>query len=175
MKTYWLRELIIKAIRMETPIKPISNGVITSGFGIRKLGSRTENHPGIDISVYGDKTFVPVIAAKSGTISWIDRKASGSFGNVVYVKLPDGWFCVYPHLKSVNEDLFVGQKITQGHELGIMGNTGIVWARDEKGIWGIRKNPKNNDGIHLHYEERPTMAPGGAREPKDVIELYTKK
>jgi murein DD-endopeptidase MepM/ murein hydrolase activator NlpD len=178
--TFYLKEVQIFGKKerkglAELPLKPVTDGYISSPYGWRMLGGKKVFHAGIDITVYGDKLFIPVYAAYSGKISWIDRSAEGSFGNVVYVQLQDGWYSVYPHLRNVRSDLKVGQTIKQGHELGIIGNTGNVWARDENGVWGIRHNPGGTDGIHLHYEERPTMGAGGARNPIQVANTFIKE
>jgi len=137
-------------------IKPIKRGVITSGYGYRTLGGIKQFHPGIDIGVIGNPANEAVVAAKAGKISWINDNpaTSGGFGKVVYVQLADGWYAVYPHMSSITKGLKIGQEIKEGFQLGIMGNTGYSF------------------GIHLHYEERRTMAAGSSREPIDIIKLY---
>lgn len=143
-------------------VKPIRNGVITSGFGQRVLNGNTEFHAGIDIAVNGNPTNIPVYFAKPGKISYINndiskgQQAGGGFGRVVYVQMADGWYAVYPHLNLINGDLKIGDQVKENDFCGIMGDTGYSF------------------GLHLHYEERPTMGAGNAREPEDVINLYNK-
>lgn len=136
--------------------KPITRGIITSPYGERILKGQKQFHPGIDIGVAGNPTNEPVVAAKPGKISWIneDPAKGGGFGKVVYVQLADGWFSVYPHMSSIVSGLKIGQAISEGQQLGIMGKTGYSF------------------GVHLHYEERRTMAAGSSREPKDIELLY---
>jgi len=136
--------------------KPVKRGIITSPYGERILQGQKQFHPGIDIGVVGNPTNEPVVAAKHGTIAWMvnDPAKSGGFGKVVYVKLDDGWYAVYPHMSSIKADLKLGQEVNEGDQLGIMGKTGYSF------------------GIHLHYEERRTMAAGSSREPIDIIKLY---
>ncbi len=137
--------------------KPVKRGIITSPYGERIMNGQKQFHPGIDIGVVGNPINEPVVAAKDGVISWINENpaTSGGFGKVVYVHLKDGWFSIYPHLSDIEESLFVGKEIKEGDAIGIMGNTGYSF------------------GIHLHYEERRTMAAGSSREPTDIIKLYT--
>jgi murein DD-endopeptidase MepM/ murein hydrolase activator NlpD len=136
--------------------KPVERGIITSPYGQRVLNDQPQFHPGIDIGVVGNPTNEPVVAAKSGKIAWINENPAtgGGFGKVVYVQLADGWYSIYPHMSSIEETLFVGKEIKSGDRMGIMGNTGYSF------------------GIHLHYEERRTMAAGSSREPLDIIALY---
>ena len=142
--------------------KPVEKGVITSGYGNRVLNGNKEFHPGIDIGVVGNPLDTPVVFAKDGKIAWMDtthpvydkKTGRGSFGNVVYVRMADDYVSIYPHLKSVDASLFVGKEVKEGEIVGIMGNTGI------------------SIGVHLHYEERVGLSPGGSREPKDIIALY---
>ena len=141
--------------------QPIKNGVITSPYGYRQNPfnkSTKEFHPGVDIAPTTDGN---VYVTKAGKISWVDKtpvynpkNGKGSFGNVVYVQLPDGYYCIYPHMAHINDDILIGGFVKEGQILGVAGNTGL------------------SKGIHLHYEERPSLTPGNSREPKDIIELY---
>jgi len=140
--------------------KPIRRGVITSGFGERILQGNREFHPGIDISVVGVPDNIPVYAAKNGKVKYFNNdisagvNAGGGFGRVVYLRLADGWFAIYPHLSLINGDLHINDQVKEGDFIGIMGNTG------------------HSLGRHLHYEERPQLSPGGARMPQDIYDLY---
>lgn len=140
--------------------RPVQNGYITSGYGFRILNGVQENHRGIDI---GTKTIDEnVLCTKGGLIAHIDKTpvynketGAGSFGNVVYIQMQDGWYAIYPHLKSIHSDLRIGSKINEGDVIGIIGNTGFSF------------------GVHLHYEERDNMSrKSKSREPIDIIELY---
>lgn len=141
--------------------KPVERGVITSGYGNRVLNGNKEFHTGVDIGVVGNPLDTPVVFAKDGKIAWMDKTREynkvtrrGSFGMVVYVRMADDYVAIYPHLNSIDESLFIGKEVKEGEQVGIMGNTGFSF------------------GVHLHYEERVGLSPGGSREPKDIIALY---
>ena len=144
--------------------KPISDGYITSPYGWRKnpFNNKREFHAGIDISSHTPDA--PVVAAYDGVVSWIDsthpvydpKTGKGSFGNVVYVKrLSDGYYTTYPHLKNIDTALKIGLSVTEGMNIGIMGNTGY------------------SKGAHLHFENRKTMGPGNSKDPKEISDLYS--
>ena len=116
--------------------RPIINGKITSGYGMRQSPFNAkiqEFHPGLDIAPI-NHTNEPVLCAKEGKIAYIDNAGKGSFGLVVYVVLFDKWYCVYPHLQQISKDLQTGSLIKEGEYIGLCGNTGL------------------SAGIHLHYE-----------------------
>ncbi|WP_369900037.1 SH3 domain-containing protein [Bacillus manliponensis] len=123
-------------------IKPAA-GSYTSAFGMR--GGHM--HYGIDIAASGT---VPVVAAASGEVT--RSYYSTSYGNVVFVThniKGETYTTVYAHLRS--RSVSVGQKVTQGQQVGIMGNTGQSSGQHlhfevHKGEWNIQKsnavNPK---------------------------------
>lgn len=143
-------------------IQPIKNGKITSGYGMRKSPFNfavNEMHRGIDIKPTDD---LNVYCAIDSVVSYIDKTPvydkstnKGSFGNVVYTKMADGWFCIYPHMASINDNIKVGLELKAGNKIGIVGNTGL------------------SAGVHLHFEIRNNMTVNSkSREPKEVSVLY---
>ncbi|WP_237981383.1 SH3 domain-containing protein [Bacillus thuringiensis] len=87
-------------------------------------------HHGLDIAASGT---VPVVAAAEGVIT--RSYYSTSYGNVVFISHninEQTYTTVYAHLKS--RSVSPGQKVKQGQQLGIMGNTG------------------QSEGQHLHFE-----------------------
>lgn len=102
---------------------PANGGYISS-----KLGHRWgKMHKGIDIarpSSYGIK------AADNGRV--VSAGAEGGYGNKVTISHNNGMETVYAHLKSI--DVSVGDIVTKGQQIGIMGSTG------------------NSTGTHLHFE-----------------------
>ena len=104
-------------------------GTVSSRYGPRQ-GSKiiSSNHAGIDIAANEGTVFV---AAMSGTC--ILASSEGSYGNHLFIQDGDV-ITVYAHCKK----LYVkqGDKITQGQELGEVGQTG------------------NATGPHLHFELR---------------------
>ncbi len=87
-------------------------------------------HHGLDIAASG---IVPVVAAAEGVVT--RSYYSTSYGNVVFISHNingQTYTTVYAHLKS--RSVTAGQKVKQGQQLGIMGNTG------------------QSEGQHLHFE-----------------------
>ncbi|HZH61842.1 MAG TPA: M23 family metallopeptidase [Metabacillus sp.] len=102
---------------------PAVGGYISSGLGQRwgKL------HKGIDIARPSDRT---IKAADNGRV--IQAGYDGGYGNKVVIDHNNGMRTVYAHLSSIS--VSVGQVVSQGQKLGVMGSTG------------------NSTGIHLHFE-----------------------
>ena len=97
-------------------------------------GDRTGGfHSGYDIGSLGQK--VAIYATQDGTVEWSGYK-SGGIGNCIYIKHDDGvYWSNYMHLDSMSVN--VGDKVTAGQQIGVMGNSGGDYA------------------IHLHYELSP--------------------
>lgn len=102
---------------------PAVGGYISSKQGQRwgKL------HKGIDIARPSDRT---IKAADNGIIKYAGW--SGGYGNKVVIDHQNGYETVYAHLSSIT--VKVGQTVSQGMQLGVMGSTG------------------NSTGLHLHFE-----------------------
>lgn len=113
-------------------------------------------HSGIDIDSKTGGVGQPVYAAAGGFIDRI-RVQAGGYGNVLYLKHPNGYTTVYAHLDRFSSDIqkYVREtqykreqfevdinppdgffKIKQGQEIGKLGNTG------------------GSTGPHLHFEIR---------------------
>jgi len=113
-----------------------ASGVVTSEFGEVRL---THIHKGIDISNY---TGTPVRATANGTV--IAVGTSGNFGKriMIYHGTDENgttYVTVYAHLSEFKVE--VGEKVSQGDLIGLMGNTGV------------------STGTHLHYEVRINGTP----------------
>lgn len=98
-------------------------------------------HKGIDIARPSDRT---IIAADNGKIKFAGR--SGGYGNKVVIDHQNGFETVYAHLSSISVN--VGQSVSQGTQIGIMGSTG------------------NSTGVHLHFE---IYKNGNLENPLDYI------
>ncbi len=112
-------------------------GKLESGVGGRRnpFGGRGyEYHEGQDIdAAYG----TPVQVAASGKVviaGWLR-----GYGKVVYVDHGNGLSTRYGHLSEI--DVTVGQSVTQGERIGLVGSTG------------------RSTGPHLHYEVRVNNQP----------------
>jgi len=113
-----------------------ASGVVTSEFREVRL---THIHKGIDISNY---TGTPVRATANGTV--IAVGTSGNFGKriMIYHGTDENgttYVTVYAHLSEFKVE--VGEKVSQGDLIGLMGNTGV------------------STGTHLHYEVRINGTP----------------
>lgn len=107
-----------------------ASGRFTSGFGGRDIGVGAESHLGMDIA---NVPGTPISAAASGIVSYAGNM--GGYGNVVIVTHSINGrthATVYAHMNSIN--VSVGQSVSQGQQVGGMGNTG------------------RSTGTHLHFE-----------------------
>jgi murein DD-endopeptidase MepM/ murein hydrolase activator NlpD len=97
------------------------NSKITSLYGNKRLfnGQLKSYHNGIDFHA---PIGTPVFAANAGDV----RLAENLFysGNAVIVDHGTGIFTIYAHLSRI--DVFSGQKIQKGQQLGLTGATGRV-------------------------------------------------
>ena len=98
---------------------------ISRGFG--------GGHNGIDIDGICNNG-AAIGAATSGTVISAVTATFNGYGRYVDVRSADGIVTRYAHLSSVH--VSIGQQVSQGQSLGIIGATG------------------NSTGIHLHFEVR---------------------
>ena len=112
---------------------PTTSTRITSPYG--DTSDRTSPHKGVDIGavkagVSGD----PVYAAYDGKVVIAHRQSEyySTAGNYVMIYHGNGLYTRYLHLDSLS--VSVGQQVTKGQKLGVMGNTG------------------NSFGAHLHFD-----------------------
>lgn len=96
-------------------------------------------HTGVDLGWHTD-AHTPVIAHSDGQVVMVqtgygqDMSLTGnaSYGNLVKIKHPNGYYTLYAHLSQV--DVKKGQQVKQGQKIGNMGKSG------------------RSDGEHLHFE-----------------------
>lgn len=128
-----------------------AQGRISSLYGPRVhpiTGAVGKMHKGIDIAAARG---TPVVAAANGTI--FRREFSKSYGNVIYIKHPDGQATRYAHMDRFQPGYEVGSEVRQGDIIGYVGNTG------------------QSAGNHLHFEIRKTPAwDSGVVDPLDAIQ-----
>ena len=110
-------------------------------------------HSGYDIGS-GGLTGVKIYATQDGTVEWSGFK-SGGIGNCVYIKHADGvYWSNYMHLDSMS--VSVGDTVTAGQQIGIMGNSGGDYA------------------IHLHFELSPDgnfHSGGNTVDPESYLKI----
>ncbi|MCR5280011.1 MAG: M23 family metallopeptidase [Lachnospiraceae bacterium] len=114
-----------------TYIKPLSGGVITSGFGRRTVlfKGMTAYHGAID---WGCRTGTTIFASCGGTVTYAGWMSS--YGYCVFINHPDGRQTRYAHLSRVL--CSKGDTVAQGQKIGLAGMTGAA------------------NGPHLHFEMR---------------------
>jgi murein DD-endopeptidase MepM/ murein hydrolase activator NlpD len=118
------------------------SGIKSSGYFTRPIkgGVRTQGvhgHNGVDLASYSG---APIYAAAAGEV--IIAKASGwngGYGNYVVIRHANGTQTLYAHLLKVQ--VSAGTRVSQGDQIGTMGNTG------------------KSTGTHLHFEIRGASNP----------------
>ena len=65
-----------------------------------------------------------IYAVKDGQIIVIKTGDDNAYGNRIYIKHEDGSTTLYAHLDSVGSDIKVGDTVTGGDKIGVMGSTG---------------------------------------------------
>lgn len=142
---------------MNTPVQRKFPNLVRLGKITTPWGGNTKYekfHPGIDIA---NEKGTPVKAPVSGeVVKAVGDKVQGdaSYGNSAMIKDSQGNYHNFGHLDQTN--VKEGQYITEGQQLGTMGNTGAAYSPSGKG-----------DGTHLDY--RIVSASGKYRNPKTLI------
>jgi len=108
---------------------PVSNGHITSSFGMRRhpLLGFVRMHKGID---FGAPWGTPIHATMEGTVAFAGR--TGGYGNFVKLNHPGGLGTGYGHMSRIA--VRPGMHVEQGQVIGYVGSTGM------------------STGPHVHYE-----------------------
>ncbi|WP_079710120.1 M23 family metallopeptidase [Paraliobacillus ryukyuensis] len=117
---------------------PAVGGYISSHMGSR-WGSY---HKGIDIAGPSNRA---ILAADNGTVVSAGY-TNGGYGNKIVINHNNGYQTTYAHLASIS--VSVGQTVTKGSEIGVMGDTG------------------RSTGIHLHFEVHKN---GELVNPEDLL------
>lgn len=120
-----------QSVRRAFLMKPIELSRISSRFGMRHhpILKQWRNHNGVD---YAASRGTPVQSTGAGVV--VRRNRSGTYGNVVDVRHPNGFLTRYAHLDGFARGLAVGSRVAQGEVIGFVGMTGMA------------------TGYHLHYE-----------------------
>jgi murein DD-endopeptidase MepM/ murein hydrolase activator NlpD len=98
-------------------------------------------HKGIDIARPSNYN---ILSADNGTVT--QASYNGGYGNLIRINHNNGMETLYAHLASI--DVKVGQTVTKGQKIGVMGTTG------------------NSTGIHLHFE---VYQNGKLKNPMDYL------
>lgn len=135
--TKFLAQTSVGVTMTAFPIKGLSlakgGGARVSSHHQAQPGGRA-NHKGIDIVMNspGAINGKTIVAIWDGTVS--RSEVSSSFGEVVYIKHPNGYETVYAHMIKGSRKVTLGQKVRAGQTLGLVGSTG------------------RSSGPHLHFE-----------------------
>ena len=130
--------------------KPSASGYIFPVRGLSKANINNKNYPsysghtGVDVNI--GVTGKEVVAVKAGTvvISTARKYSDGSYysyGEYVVISHGDGTMTLYGHMLANSRRVSVGDKVSQGQTIGIVGSTG------------------NSSGTHLHFEVRVNGKP----------------
>jgi murein DD-endopeptidase MepM/ murein hydrolase activator NlpD len=113
--------------------KPISEGVLRSGFGSRfhPILGYTRPHTGVD---WSNRVGTPILAAGNGTVRIADWKSG--YGRHIELQHANGYVTTYSHMSGFAKNMAPGVKVRQGQVIGYLGSTGL------------------STGPHLHYEVR---------------------
>ena len=112
-------------VSLDTIVSPVSGvGTVTSGWGPRDTGipGASKYHRAVDIAA---KEGTAIGAALSGVVTSVSKSDSG-YGNSIEITSKDEYgntiIAKYSHLSGIGVEL--NQPITQGAQIGKMGNTG---------------------------------------------------
>jgi len=103
----------------------------TDTFGAEREGGK-RTHQGTDLF---DKKGTKIFSVCSGTVEKLGWNRLG--GERVGIRGRDGNYYYYAHLDSINRELWIGKKISQGELLGTMGNTGDAITTPDHLHFGI--------------------------------------
>jgi murein DD-endopeptidase MepM/ murein hydrolase activator NlpD len=111
--------------------KPISEGVLRSGFGYRRhpILGYAKMHTGVD---WANRIGTPIIAAGNGTV--IKAEWDSGYGRRVELQHVNGYVTAYSHMSRFGRGVAPGARMRQGQVIGYVGSTGL------------------STGPHLHYE-----------------------
>jgi hypothetical protein len=134
------------------PIKPNQENSLSGSFG----DLRTNHfHTGLDIRT-DQREGLPVYAAADGYIDKI-RVMNGGYGNVIYMKHPNGFTTVYGHLKffapSLQQAVRESQYSQESFEVELDFKANQYFFRKGELI-ALSGNSGSSGGPHLHFEIR---------------------
>lgn len=111
--------------------KPIADGEMTSGFGMRyhPILHFARMHTGVD---WAAPIGTPILAAGNGVV--IKAGWDSGYGRRVEIQHANGYVTTYNHMSGFGRGISEGVRVTQGQVVGFLGQTGLA------------------TGPHLHYE-----------------------
>ena len=111
--------------------KPIVDGEMTSGFGMRfhPILHYAKMHTGVD---WAGPIGTPILAAGNGVV--IQAELTSGYGRRVEIQHANGYVTTYNHMSGFARGIVPGAHVTQGQVVGYLGQSGLA------------------TGPHLHYE-----------------------
>jgi murein DD-endopeptidase MepM/ murein hydrolase activator NlpD len=111
--------------------KPIIDGELTSGFGMRfhPILHYAKMHTGVD---WAGPIGSPILAAGNGVV--IQSELTSGYGRRVEIQHANGYVTTYNHMSGFARGIVPGARVTQGQVVGYLGQSGLA------------------TGPHLHYE-----------------------
>lgn len=125
---------------------------ITLEYGSQVLNGKPYNHTGLDM-VKSPSSLDAIVAIQTGKViavanKYKGRDLNGGYGNYVVIQHGDGFTTKYCHMKYNSIKVGVGDIVSEGQEIGYMGDTGYTF------------------GAHLHLE---VLKNGNRVNPKPYI------
>ena len=136
---------------------PVSSSIRLSGtFGELRPD---HFHSGIDIKSATGRVGQPILAAADGFVDRVKVQASG-YGNVLYVKHPNGYTTLYAHLDRFAPEI---EKYVRENQYGK--ETFEIDLKPAEGRFPVKKgqeiaklgNTGGSSGPHLHFEIRNSL------------------
>ena len=147
-------EVVIASYPKDYFQSPVSSSIRLSGtFGELRPD---HFHSGIDIKSATGRVGQPILAAADGFVDRVKVQASG-YGNVLYVKHPNGYTTLYAHLDRFSPEI---EKYVRENQYGK--ESFEVDLKPAEGQFTVKKgqeiaklgNTGGSSGPHLHFEIR---------------------
>ena len=115
-------------------IRPLRGGWRTRG--LLKIDFRGKPHKGVDIAC---EIGTPIVAAANGFVILSNNDLwGGGHGRHIKILHPNGFTTMYGHMSELH--VIAGERVIQGQQIGLSGNTGMVYSSH------------GGNGAHLHYQ-----------------------
>lgn len=139
----------------KSPIKPGERAYLSGNFSELRP---SHFHTGLDYKTGGVQG-VPILAAADGWVHRIKINTYG-YGNVIYLKHPNGMITLYGHLRNFNPKLeaYMMEKMYEAkvNDLELQPAPGALPVKRGERI-GDSGNSGSSGGPHLHFEIRDSL------------------